>query len=242
MNRIETGDFISSVGEGPKLEYNLAGGLLLTIRESDLFFLDKKLFESGYRYGCILPFRGLTKKGSVERLKDSPLEIIHLEEAWNPTNHDSLPLAILAGLSGYWQRRQKTQPNAPILQDALFPSKQTCDQLFAEFYRAFPGIKFISHEFRVDYPADRLLVEINPGIQLTTDQILDKSQEEGIGLVFDPRHLLSRERMVSLPGEPTRPYRGEWERQFLTFAKQIEVVDINPLQRSDVQALLQRVY
>ena len=234
MNRIETGEIVPLLKKEPELEYNLAGGLLLTIREADLFSLDKKLFESGYKYGCVLPFRGLRKTDSIERFKTLPLKIVHLEEAWNPTDHDSLPLAVLAGLYGYWQRRQKIQQNAPILQDALFPSKQTCHRLFSELYQAFPGIKFISHEFRVDYPADRLLVEINQGIELSAKEILDKSQEQGIGLVFDPRHLLPREKMVSFPSEPTKPDLGEWEKQFNEFASRVEVVDINPPQPQDL--------
>jgi len=64
-----------------ELEYNLAGGLLLTIREGDFGHLQEDLFNSGYRYGCLLPFRALTRKEGIETLKNSPLQIVHIEEA-----------------------------------------------------------------------------------------------------------------------------------------------------------------
>lgn len=44
--------------------------------------------------------------------------------------------------------------------------------------------------------------------------------------------------MISLPGLPTKQPRGEWERQFRTFQKKIEVVDINPPSKGDVADLL----
>lgn len=72
-----------------------------------------------------------------------------------------------------------------------------------------------------------MLVEVNPGIGLSSSEILDLSQEMGVGLVFDPSHLLTPNRVISTSGQPTRTFQGEWERQFLTFADQLRVVDIN---------------
>lgn len=114
----------------PKLEYNLAGGLLLTLRERDLEFLAKELVSSGYRYGCVLPFRGLTGEGAIEKLCDSPLSIVHLEEAWNPTNYDFFPMAVISGMIGQWEKFRRSQKGNPILQDAAFPSKVSCEWLF----------------------------------------------------------------------------------------------------------------
>lgn len=43
--------------------------------------------------------------------------------------------------------------------------------------------------------------------------------------------------MISLAGEPTKPYQGEWEKQFNEFVSQIEVVDINPPKPDDLTDL-----
>lgn len=100
---------------GPKLEYNLAGGLLLTIREKDLLDLTQELVSSGYSYGCILPFRGLTNKLTIQNFKNSELSVVHFEEAWNPTNHNFFPRAVLAGLMGYYRRFRGDINQPPIL-------------------------------------------------------------------------------------------------------------------------------
>lgn len=222
----------------PKLEYNLAGGLLLTIREGDFQDLYKGLISAGYTHACILPFRTLTKKERIEELKISPLRVIHMEEAWNPTNEDNLAKAVLAGFLGYYKRFRGVVPGPPIVQDSFFPSKSTCERLFRELFKAFSEAKFISHEIETNFPSDRLLVEIHDGLQISSAEILDLTEEKGIGLVFDPRHLLAPEKMISTPHKPTRVQRGEWERQYLSFASQIEVVDINPPDKNDIQDLL----
>lgn len=157
-----------------ELEYNLAGGLLLTVREKDFNRLQDGLVKAGYRYGCLLPFRSLVK-GGAEQLKESPLQIVHIEEAWNPTTEDNLAKAVWAGLVGYWRRYKGDKTEPPILQDAFFPGKATCHRLFTEIIKAFPEVKFISHELDVNFPSDRLLVEINPGINLSFFKAGDKS-------------------------------------------------------------------
>ncbi|MBN1263204.1 MAG: hypothetical protein JW991_02510 [Candidatus Pacebacteria bacterium] len=165
--------------------------------------------------------------------------MVHFEEAWNPTSQDNLGRAVLAGLIGYWRRFHGDKTEPPILQDSFFPSKATCQGLFREIAEAFPEAKYISHKIQTKFPADRLLVEINPGINLSDKEILDMTEERGIGLVFDPSHLLASERMVSRPGLPTRQPKGEWERQFQVFSSRLEVVDINPGdQKGDVGDLL----
>ncbi len=223
--------------EVPKLEYNLAGGLLLTIREEDFKELLGGLTKAGYQSGCILPFRALMESG-VDQIKRSPLQIVHIEEAWNPTAEDNLTKSVLAGLIGHWKRYRGDTSEPPILQDSFFPSETTCDRLFREITEAFPEVKFISHEIDVDFPDDRLLVEINQGINLSSEEILAKAKERGFGLVFDPKHLLPSRRVISQPGLPTRPLQGEWERQFKTFSDGIKVVDINPSSGNEVSDLL----
>lgn len=229
---------------GPELEYNLAGGLLLTIFERDFKVLQEKVAEAGFRKACVLSFKALAKEGRVEALKDSPLDIVHIEEAWNPTNQDHLIFAGAAGVWGYaarylYKHREEEgilgilgqrygKKDAPIAEsDSEWPSKETCDRLFEELMVAFPGVKFISHEVTTQYDSDRWLLEINPGIELPPSQILSQSREGGFGLVFDPKHLLPSGSALSLPGQATKVPRGEWERQFQYFRSGLEVVDIN---------------
>lgn len=223
-----------------KLEYNLAGGLLLTIREKDLEFLTKGLVSSGYRYGCVLPFRGLTGEGAIEKLQNSSLSIVHLEEAWNPTEEKNIAKAVIAGLlhrRKLFGKKEGSFP--PQYWDGLFSSKATCDGLFEQLYTKIEGVKVISHTFEVDFPSDRLLVEINPGIELSQSEILDISIQRNIGLVFDPSHLLASDKIISVAGGPTKPYKGEWERQFIAFSDQVRVVDINPPSLADEDDLFE---
>lgn len=210
-----------------ELEYNLAGGLLLTINEKDFRQLQEQLVEAGFGHGCVLPFRALAKNGGIEALKSSPLDIVHFEEAWNPTNQDNLGLAIAAGLIGHLKRIAGDESSPPILQDALFPGKKTCDRLFKELMKAFPGAKFISHEVRTQYDSGRWLLEINPGLKMQPSTILEEAKKRGVGLVFDPKHLLPSSSTLSAPGQATKVLRGEWERQFHFFGSRLEVVDIN---------------
>jgi len=147
--------------------------------------------------------------------------------------------AVFAGLLGYYKRFQGDKSQPPIVQDSLLPGKLTCKRLFEELFKTFPEVKFISHKIEVNLPSDRFLVELNPGIKLSLSEILARTQERGVGLVFDPRHLLLTENVVSLPGQPTRASQGEWERQFQTFSERIEVVDINPPAKGDIPELLQ---
>lgn len=223
---------------GPALEYNLAGGLLLTIGEKDFQELQNGLKDAGYSSACVLPFRALMKESGLKILHSSPLSIVHIEEAWNPTTKDNLTESIMAGLFGYYRRFRGLSGDNPIIQDSLFPSKNTCDRLFKSLIAEFPNIKFISHHLDVGFPEDRLLVEVNAGINLSPSELLTRAKEKGIGLVFDPSHLLPSDRTISLPGDPTRKV-NEWEKQWQYFSHQVKVVDINPPdKKNDVPELL----
>ena len=216
---------------GPKLEYNLAGSGLLTIRPKDFSRLQEEVVKAGFRHACILPFHAFDKdEQAMANLINSPLQVVHLEEAWNPLDKEGWTRLAWAAL-GHLRRflGDKTEP--PILQDAfLFPSKATCGRFFQEMFEAFPEAKFISHGFRSDFSPKRLLLEINPGIELSAQEIIKETEKQGISLVFDPSHLLKTDRTTSLPNAPTTTPKDEWERQFTTFAAsgRLEVVDINP--------------
>lgn len=229
---------LDSENSKPNLEYNLAGGLPLTVRATDFERLCRGVAEAGYTHAALLPFRALTKPGAIADLRKQPLTIVHLERAWNPTAWDKPILAGLTGLLGWAEREtdkrvKKWFPQLdlvkhPTAQDAAFPSLATCDDLFRQIYQAFPGVKYVAHDLELGFSSDRLLVEINNGIRLSPEELLAHSEEEGFGLVFDPSHLLAAKRTVSLPGQPTKAASNEWERQFNCFSSQIEVVDINP--------------
>lgn len=218
----------------PNLEYNLVGGLFLTVREQDFRNLIEGVISAGYNHACVLPFRALTKRNAIENLKNSSLSIIHLEEAWNPTPYDFLPKAVLAGLWGFFQRQRNKQIRPPTIADALFPGKATCETLLKTLMETCPQAKLVSHQVNLTIPKERLLLEISEGLNLSASEILEISQRDEIGLVFDPSHLLSSERMISLVGQPTRKPQGEWEKQLLAFAQRVEVVDINLPRRGDI--------
>lgn len=230
---------VENTQSGPKLEYNLAGGLLLTVREGDLEIFTNELAASGYHYGCILPFRGLESEKAKASLVGSSLSVVHLEEVWNPTPHENILMASKVALLEEYQRLSG-RPFKFRAWDALFPGEVTCNKLFHDLLEFFPGSKFISHKMKLEFnfPDDRLLVEINPGIEQSSQQILEEAEERKVGLVFDPSHLLASSKVISVPQEPTKKYRGEWERQFDAFSRQIEVVDINPQKPGDVEDLL----
>lgn len=223
-----------------ELEYNLAGCLPFTVSRGEFHRLLGELAESGYQYGCLLPFRALTESGSVDELKKSPMTIVHLEGAWNPTGEDNFRKAILAGLLGYGRRIAHLEGQNPIVQDAFFPSRATCDQLFKHLMIAFPAAKVISYSLDVSCPKDRLLVGVDPvGQGLSLPEISARAEMNGYGLVFDPRHVLSGP-SVSLPGQPTRVSSREWESSFQAVKDQVEVVDIHPTSRQDLPDLLKR--
>lgn len=227
--------------ESPKLEYNLAGGLALTIFGSDFEELCHGLAEAGYRHACVLPFRALSQDSGVATLRNN-LNVVHIERAWNPTKHDFFPTALLAGMMGMVKRARGDESQPPIVQDALFPGKATCERLLKDLMKAFPSAKFISYSLKLDFPQDRVLLGLTSGIELSYQEILEYSEHTGIGLVFDPSHLLAPEKAVSAPGLPTKASKGEWERQFNRLSSRIEVVDINPSGYGNiaVDALLKR--
>lgn len=221
--------------ERPQLEYNLAGGLLLTIREQDFQSLVEGVASSGYNHACLMPFRALRNRWSLEKLSNSPLTVIHLEDAWNPTPYDFLPMAVISGLWGFLRRKMDKQARPSTIADSFFPGEATCENLLKTLMASFPQAKLISHQVNMEVPKGRLLLEINEGLNLSAQEILELSQKDEVGLVFDPSHLLPSEKTVSFAGEPTRKPRGEWERQFLTFASRLEVVDINSPRPSDIR-------
>lgn len=219
---------------GPELELNLAGGLLATITEGDLTALISRAEKAGFPNFCALPFRGLQKEGSVEKLADSGVSVVHIEDAWNPLTrkaYDHFLPALVAGTYGTFSRRLlRTSSNIPLIEDALFPSQETSSRIVEELMTAFPEAKFISHQASLGrVPKNRFLLEIHPGLEITREEIADWSQELGVGLVFDPSHLLQGTATVSRPGQPTQP-GNFWEREFNYFAQtgKLEVVDIQP--------------
>src|SRR3989344_8807430 len=148
----------------PEIEYNLAGGLLLTVGTGDFERLLDGVGEAGYDGVCVLPFRALIREGGIERLENSRLNVNHIEEAWNPTAFDNWWLAIGSGLEGHIRRGLGDQSEPPILQDALFPGRDTSAGVFDKLLSVFERSKFISHRVLDDFKNKRWLLEINPGL------------------------------------------------------------------------------
>jgi hypothetical protein len=228
---------MTSENRSPKLEYNLAGGLLMTVNVADFQELQQGLAATGFTHGCVLPFRALMGRDAVNNLNRSPLTIAHFEEAWNPTDQDSLGKALVSGGLGQVDRLLHPTHNRPLLQDSLFPSSLSSRHIYGRIFRELPQANCIAHQFIANVPASRLLVEINPGINLGAAEILDRSQADNIGLVFDTSHLLSSSRTVSVPGAPTVA-QSAWEDQFNFFAPQLKVVDIHPSRPEETAELL----
>lgn len=224
----------------PSIEYNLAGGLLMTIGERDLLRLGEKLKTAGYTHACALPFRGLTGPHAITRLARYPLTVVHCENIWNEQTPDyPLPIAVVAGLVGHLRRKLGDLSEPPLLQDTLFAGKPTCDRLLTEMLE-LPGVKLISHTIEVKANPDKFLLEINPGIKMSAQELQEWARQNSIGVVFDPRHLLPEfVSSVSTPSEPTCQSKSAWEKQFEAFRSSIEVVDINPPTPQDVPDLLQ---
>jgi len=221
------------ISQGPELELNLAGGLLATITQKDLKAFIKRAQEAGFPNFCALPFRGL-EKGGIRELAERGVSIVHVEDAWNPLSgkpYDRLIPALVAGTYGTFSRKiLGKKSEIPLIEDSLFPSEETCSRIFGELMEAFPRAKFISHEASLGKtPKSRFLLEIHPGLKMEKGEIADWAQEAGVGLVFDPSHLLQRVVTVSAPNQPTR-LRNDWEGEFNFFANtgKIEVVDIQP--------------
>ena len=227
--RLRWGQLLSShfFMHNPEIEYNLAGGLLLTVGTGDFDRLLDGVDEAGYDGVCVLPFRALMKEGGFERLENSGLQVNHVEETWNPTTFDNLWLAIGSGLGGHIRRGLRDRSEPPILQDALFPSKETGAVLFDRLLDTFKDLKFISHRVLDDFNNARWLLEINPGLGKSADEILRIGEERGVNLVFDPTHLLPNDVSVSFPGESTHEVSGAWESQFMFFRDRLEVVDVH---------------
>ncbi|MGB9911589.1 MAG: hypothetical protein ACPLKP_03270 [Microgenomates group bacterium] len=221
------------------LECNLAGGLPLTLTEKTFAFLCQKVVEAGYSYACLLPFRGISQKKEIPLL---PLTIVHIEDAWNPTPYDFLPMAVAEGIFGYFKRVLGDKSRS-ILQDSLFPGKDTSRKMVDYLMEIFSTAKFITHEVEmIERFPGRTILEINPGISLSYFQFKDWLQEQqGLGLVFDPAHLLSlpTSPSISLRGRPTQNF-SQWERQWRDFLPWIEVVDIHPPTSKDLKLFFQR--
>lgn len=219
-----------------KLEYSLAGGLALTVRPEDFEGLCAQLVKEGYGSACLFPFRALIKKGGVEALKESGLSIVHLEQAWNPTSKDSLPLAVLAGLLGHWKKLRGDGGQPPILQDALFPGKATGERLFRELMDVFPKAKVISYDVEAAWKDERLLLGVDPGKTQDLQRFIEETEARGVSVFFDPHNVIAG--TISLPGKPTKKKR-DWEPQFQALAKtgRLEVVDIHPVGENDVRDL-----
>ena len=221
----------SSEKHCPRLEYNLASGLILTTTEEGLTILANAARDVGFPIFSGMPFRGYRKK-------HENLPIIHLEAAWNPTNQDNILMAALAGMAGHIKRVVGAKNQPPILQDALFPSKERSNFLLYQLLETYDA-KLISHKILphrlIKTPKESWLLEINPAVEKNPEELIDWSKETGVRLVFDPSHLghWFGSKTISVPNNPIQPY-DETISIFYKLAEErvIEIVDLNSQKRS----------
>ena len=237
QNKGNFGIIAVDMEKSPKLVYNLIGGLPLIFSMEGWRDLCEGVKGAGFECVSALSVRPLaTEEGKDALLKEANLTVTHIEEAYKPTR-DNLGEAIFTGLVGCVRRGSDGRRNSLLSAgiNSVFPGKKTCNDIFDWLWGLPSEPKFISHEMGVDFPKERLLVELNPGLNLSADEIIDWSVENGTSLVFDRNHLLDVSRAaISFPGEPTRVYKGEWEKQFLKFAPYLQGVDINAGSRPTV--------
>ncbi|MBP8591096.1 hypothetical protein KBI33_01345 [Candidatus Shapirobacteria bacterium] len=220
--------------KGPELELSTAGALLATVQKEDFFALIERAQEAGFPNFCVMPFRAFKNRGSLKELAERKIAVIHLEEVWNPLSGRAynylLPSLVAGGYGTFLRRVLGRSLSIPMLEDSLFPPQETASVIFKGLMEVFPQAKVISHEaFLGVLPKDRFLLEINPGLPMGKEQIVDWAQNFDVGLVFDPSHLLAENAANSFPGRPTQP-KNFWEEQFNYFAKtgKVKVVDIHP--------------
>lgn len=227
------------MGYPPSIEYNAAGALLLTLRNEDMWSLLSGLHQAGFDSICMLPFRALAEPQNVKYLRESPVKVNHLEDAWNPTHEDNILAGMFASalhkkrVKDVFQRKPEKQPTK--YWDGLFPSEATCQNIFEQMRKTVPTAKFISHRTNTDLDPSAWLLEVHPGLNMNAQEILVWSEQNGVNLVFDPSHLLPSTINKSFPGRPIRSAQ-EWEKQFNTLSQsgRVEVVDI----QGDIGGLL----
>jgi hypothetical protein len=107
---------------------------------------------------------------------------------------------------------------------------------------AFPKAKVVSYPVTLDSfeNSPKYLLGVHSGLAAGPKELAEFAEENSVGLVFDPTHLL-RESFTgqarSYPGAPTRSVPA-WRRQFRTLSESIEVVDIHPSGRGELDELL----
>ncbi len=221
----------------PPLELSLAAGLPLTITEKGLRELVNRSVEAGFTKGCVFPFRGFESRHDFEAVSNPNFEIVHIMTPWTPHDVDGGFLAVAAGIKGELLR--KIGYSVPNIQDGLFPSKANCEWMLQGLLEASPQAKLVSYDVNIQFPGERLLIDIHDGIKLSPQSLRDLAQEKGFGIVFDPTHILAGEEIgFSTSGKPTRVNK-DWEGEFKIFsdAGLIEVVDINPTPQEEDELL-----
>lgn len=218
----------------PDLEFNIGGALIKTCRARDLEDLVWRVGQSGIFNLSLLPLRGLTDfKAFKESLDESSINVVHLEEAWNPTKQRNLGLALFSSfIIGPIARKLDSRSEHPVKWDGLFPDKVTSREMFQEIKQTFPEMKIVSHSIKDALANDKLVEVSRPMLTKSREVFLDFAQENGIALVFDPAHLecLGPGKTISYPAQPTINDPGSWEDHWRAFSATglVEVVDFRP--------------
>ena len=122
--------------------------------------------EAGYEFLQVLPFRGTTGREQYD------LPVLYKEGAWNAAFGLCQVLRHQLGAAG--------MPSGP-LDLVFFPDPLTCRRV-VKGWKA----RFISHSFKMH----RMLVEICPELEMTSQEIAAKCEIDNIQLVLDTEHLV----------------------------------------------------
>lgn len=229
------------MAERPTVAFNLAGGLLKGLTDRDLGQFGRDLGTTGIEAISALPLRA---PEFVKILREMFPPLILVEDAWNPGEHDNLVIAAFEGCIGHLRRLAGDTSEPPLLQDTIpFPSRtrseQIVDAMMSQYKDAHFGSLFIeSDEGR--YPgrtyahAQRLFRPHH----LSREEVLTLAQERQIQLLWDPTHPVATPSTVIYPGGS----RGIDKEQLLGeldyFGESLAGVDINSLDRGDLEDLM----
>lgn len=226
------------VNKQPKIICSVATAPLQGLRAFDFQQFGQALEDGGYEGISALPYR---TEDIVRLYQEYFPPVILVEDAWNPTTNNNIILSLLEGIHGELKRKIGDTDEAPILQDALFfPNKKTSAKITDGIMATNPAAHFGSIDFDSRFAPDRTMIHIQSLYKshaLTSEEILQRSEDTGSLLLFDPVRLLDPKN-VSYPDQPTKKFSGEWERQLATFADRIAGVDIHPTNKQEVNDLL----
>ena len=239
---------IDQVAGENELCINMASFLPMSVLGPYVEQASARLRDCGYNSLCLLPLRGLVCPDEIQL----SLPVHFIERAWNPTEASGL-----SGLIEVINGMRTGNPKAPKIHDFIaFPNKFDSGAAFYEMAYAYrsgdklsPTLTEVVHEFP-GHPisgagtvgADATILEINPGLNMSPQQILDRISVENSmipNVDIDTSHIrrgLRTDEVARLGGSAGFSNLGKWQDVIHMFSTQrrIGLVDF---QAKDPQEL-----